>query len=53
MASLFEIIEYGIDIDRCSRNPTDFGLKRFYVGDNLYLSLIWARIRYVKYVAVL
>ena len=52
-ASAFEIIEYGIDIDRCSGNPTEFGLKCFYVGDNFSLSLNWARIRYVKYVAVL
>ena len=52
-ASAFEIIEYGIDIDRCSGNPTEFGLKCFYVGDNFSLSLNWARIRYIKYVAVL
>ena len=41
------------DIDRCSHNPTDFGLNCFYVGDNFSLRLDWARIRYVKYVAVL
>ena len=52
-ASAFEIIREGIDIDRCSGTPTDFGLKCFYVGDNFSLSLDWARIRYVKYVAVL
>ena len=52
-ASAFEIIEDGIDIDRCSGTPSDFGLKCFYVGDNFSQSLDWARIRYVKYVAAL
>ena len=33
-ASAFEILEDGIDIDRCSRNRADFGLKCLYVGDN-------------------
>ena len=36
-ASAFLIIKDGIDIDRCSGNPTDFGLKCYYVGDNFSL----------------
>ena len=53
LVSAIGIIEDGIDIDLCSHNPTDFGLNCFYVSDNFSLSLDWARIRYVKYVAVL